>query len=81
LHTEKLLQLFLLVTLSQSERILLKVFTILGQEIATILDENSLVGEYQKSLDIGHLSLVSGTFFVQLKTQHSFNTIPLQVLQ
>jgi hypothetical protein len=69
-------------SLEKSERVSLKIFNILGQEIAQILDETMSAGEYERSLDIGHLSLVSGMFFVQLKTQHSMlNTIPVQVIR
>jgi hypothetical protein len=69
-------------TLSQSEHISLKVFNVLGQKIATILDETLSAGDYTRSLDIAHWSLANGTFFVQLKTQHStLSTIPLQVMR
>jgi hypothetical protein len=69
-------------TLPTSERVSLKVFNILGQEIAQILDETLSAGEYEKSFVIGDWSLVSGTLFVQFKTQHSkLNSIPLQVLR
>ena len=69
-------------TLSQSEHISLKVFNVLGQKIATILDETLPAGDYTRSLDIGHWSLANGTFFVQCKTQHStLNSIPLQVIR
>ena len=69
-------------TLPQSQRVSLKVFNVLGQEIATILDETLPAGEYVKSLNIGQWSLMNQTLFVQLKAQHStLNTIPLQVLR
>jgi hypothetical protein len=69
-------------TLPQSERVSLKVFNILGQEIATILDESLLAGEHERSFAIGDWSLVSGTLFLQLKTQHlSLKTILLQVMR
>ncbi len=69
-------------TLSQSEHISLKVFNVLGQKIATILDETLSAGDYTRSLDIGHWSLANGTFFVQCKTQHStLSTIPLHLIR
>ncbi len=45
-------------TLPTSERISLKIFNVLGQEIATILDEILPAGEHTQSLNIGHLSIV-----------------------
>ena len=69
-------------TLTKPEQISLKLFNALGQAVAQILDENLPAGKYERSLDISHLSSVSGTLFLQLKTQHSIlNTIPLQVLR
>ena len=68
--------------LQTSQHVSLKIFNILGQEIATILDETLPVGEHRKSLLIRDWALVSQTLFVQLKTQHStFNTIPLRVMR
>lgn len=67
--------------LSQSERVSLKVFNPLGQEVAQILNEFLRDGEYSKSLDVGDWSLESGTYFIQLQTQHFFQTIPTQVLR
>ena len=69
-------------SLEKSERVSLKIFNILGQEIAQILDETMSAGEYERSLEISQLPLVSGMFFVQLKTQHSIlKTIPVQVIR
>lgn len=69
-------------TLSQAERVSLKVVNTLGQEIAQILDETLSAGEHQKSFDISRWALVNGTYFVQFITQHSIlNTLPLQVIR
>ncbi|MBL7990077.1 MAG: alpha/beta hydrolase fold domain-containing protein [Candidatus Kapabacteria bacterium] len=69
-------------TLITSERISLKLFNALGQEIAHILDETLPAGEHQKSLDISHWSLVSGAYFLQLQTNdQKLQTIPLQVIR
>lgn len=68
--------------LAKSERVSLKVFNTLGQEIAQILDETLPAGEHTRSLDISHWLLLSGAYFLQLNTQHStLNTIPLQVMR
>jgi len=69
-------------TLSQSQHVSLKVFNVLGQEVAQILDENLPAGEHQKSLEIGNWSLGSQTLFLQLKTNNQqLQTIPIQVLR
>ena len=69
-------------SLEKSERVSIKIFNTLGQEIAQILDETMSAGEYERSLEISQLPLVSGMFFVQLKTQHSIlKTIPVQVIR
>ncbi|MBD1209322.1 MAG: T9SS type A sorting domain-containing protein [Ignavibacteria bacterium] len=69
-------------TLVKSERVQLSLYNTLGQEVAQILDENLPAGNYEKSLDMSHWSLASGTYFVQLNTRHSIpTTIPLQVMR
>lgn len=69
-------------SLSEAQHVSLKVFNVLGQEIAQIFDETLPAGEHQKSLDVSRWSLVNQTLFVQFKTQHStFITRPLQVLR
>ena len=69
-------------TLTKSERISLKLFNALGQEIAQILDGNLPVGNYEKSLDISRWSSVSGAYFLQLQTSYQkLQTIPFQVIR
>lgn len=69
-------------TLTQSERVSLKIFNTLGQEVTQILDETLPAGEYNRLLDMSHWSFVSGAYFVQLSTQHStLKTLPLQVMR
>ena len=69
-------------SLQMSQHVSLKVFNILGQEIATILDETLPVGEHRKALVMSDWSLGNQILFVQLKTQHStLTTIPIQVLR
>lgn len=69
-------------TLTAPERVSLKIFNTLGQEVAQILDETLPAGEHTRSLDISHWSFVSKAYFVQLSAQHSsLKTLPLQVLR
>ena len=69
-------------TLSKPERISLKLFNALGQEMSQILDETLPAGKYEKSLDIGNWSLVNGAYFLQLQTNdQKLQTIPLQVIR
>jgi hypothetical protein len=63
-------------------RVSLKIFNILGQEIAQVFDETLSAGEHTRLLDIGHLSLVNQMLFLQLNTQNStLNTLLLQVMR
>jgi hypothetical protein len=55
-------------TLPKSERVSLKIFTTLGQEVAHVLYETLPAGEYEKSLDISSWSLGQGVYFVRLQT-------------
>lgn len=69
-------------TLIQNERVSLKLFNSLGQEIARILDETLPAGKYEKSLDMSRWSLVNGAYFLQLQTNdQKLQTIPLQVIR
>lgn len=70
-------------TLPKSERVSIKVYNALGQEMSQILDAELSAGEHSYQLSTQHLSFsASSTFFVQLKTQSSpFKTIPVQVLR
>jgi hypothetical protein len=69
-------------TLTKSERVSLKLYNTLGQEVAQILDETLPIGEHERSFDASRWSLGSGTYFVQLKTQSStLTTIPVQILR
>lgn len=69
-------------TLTMSERVSLKIFNALGQEVAQIFDETLPAGEHTRSLDMSHWLLLSGAYFLQLNTQHStLSTIPLQVMR
>jgi Arylsulfotransferase (ASST) len=69
-------------TLSQQQHVSLKVFNVLGQEIAIILDETLPAGKHEKPLDIRQWSLANQALFLQLKTDNQkLQTIPLQVIR
>lgn len=66
-------------TLSRKERVSLKVFNILGQELAQVLDSEIPVGEHSFPVPIPSLS--SGTVFLRLQTSTFSHTQPIQVLR
>ncbi|MCU0426607.1 MAG: T9SS type A sorting domain-containing protein [Candidatus Kapabacteria bacterium] len=68
-------------TLSTAERVSLKVFNALGQEVAQILDETLSAGEHEKSLDIRHWSLGQGVYFLRLQTPTIFQQQAVQVMR
>jgi len=51
----------------KSSYVTLKVFDVLGREIATLVDEEKLAGEYEIRLTTNDLRLTSGVYFYQLK--------------
>ena len=53
-------------TLSAPTRVSLKVFNLLGQEVATLLDESRTAGAYRVTFNAG--SLASGVYFYRLST-------------
>lgn len=68
-------------TLTKSERITLKLFNALGQEIAQILDAELGMGEYLRSINISHLALANGTYLLCLQTPTFSQTQSLQVIR
>ncbi|MCU0426608.1 MAG: aryl-sulfate sulfotransferase [Candidatus Kapabacteria bacterium] len=69
-------------TLKKTERVSLKLFNALGQEVAHILDAELGAGEHTYQFDAQNLAQASQMLFIQLRTQHSsLKTIPLQVLR
>ncbi len=53
-------------SLTAPTRVTLKVFNLLGQEVATLLDESRGAGEYRVRFNAG--SLASGVYFYRLST-------------
>ncbi|MCU0426602.1 MAG: T9SS type A sorting domain-containing protein [Candidatus Kapabacteria bacterium] len=68
-------------TLPTAERVLLKIFNTLGQEVAQILDETLSAGEHERSLDIRDWSLGQGVYVVRLQTPTTTNVQHVQVLR
>jgi hypothetical protein len=71
---------FVKFTLAQSERVSLKIFNALGQELASVLDAELPAGEHSIPVSVQPFS--SSLLFVRLIPQHSSaNTVPIQVLR
>jgi len=58
----------------KSSYVTLKVFDVLGREIATLVDEEKLAGEYEIRLTTNDLRLTSGVYFYQLKAGNYIET-------
>jgi len=67
--------------LEKAERVWLKLFNALGQEVAQILDETLPAGEHEKALDIRWWSLPQGTYFLRAQTPTFFQQQLLQVMR
>lgn len=65
--------------LSQSERVRIKIYNVLGWEITLILDSKLPAGNHVIPFDTRVLA--SGNFFLQIQTSEFFQTQPLQVLR
>jgi hypothetical protein len=68
-------------TLPKSERVSLKIYNTLGQEVAQVFDEALSAGEHERSLDIRHWSLGQGVYFMRLQTPTIFYTQTVQVIR
>ncbi len=60
-------------------KVVIKVFDMLGNEIATLMDEEKTVGTYELTWNAQNLS--SGIYFYQLKAGESINTKKMILLQ
>ena len=54
----------ILYTIPHTERVVLKIYNILGQEVKTLVDEQQFPGTYQAMFDASHLA--SGVYFYRL---------------
>ncbi|MBD3341420.1 MAG: T9SS type A sorting domain-containing protein [Candidatus Lokiarchaeota archaeon] len=59
-------------TVPNEEKVTLKVFNIIGEEIATLINEKKQPGSYTVRFDASHLP--SGIYIYQIKTQHFSRT-------
>jgi len=55
-------------SLSKSEHVTLKVFDVLGREVATLVDESKQAGTYNSTFNTLHSSLTSGIYFYRLQS-------------
>jgi hypothetical protein len=53
--------------LSVSSKVLLKVYDLLGREIATLVNEEQLPGSYNSQFSIQNSQLPSGVYFYKLQ--------------
>jgi len=68
-------------TLPKTERVWLKLYSMLGQEVAQILDENLPAGEHKRLLDLSHELLGQSVYFLHLQTLTIFQQQTIQVLR
>ncbi len=69
-------------TLLKPERVQLKLYNVLGVEVASLLDDEFIAGDHSFHFSTTSIAFSSQMLFVQLKTQSSaFKTLPLQVLR
>ena len=65
----------------------LKVYDVLGNEIATLVDEYRLAGNYEVEFNVAHsvmadfAAIASGIYFYQLKTENYFETKKMLLLK
>ena len=65
--------------LPESMQVSLKLYSVIGQEVATIISPNTFheEGSYSFTFDTNSLSLASGMYFIELKTKEFTKTIKL----
>ncbi len=54
-------------TLKETNPVMIKLYDIVGREVATLVNEVKDAGEYEVELDAGRLGLSSGVYFYQMK--------------
>lgn len=62
-------------------RVTLKVYDLLGREVATLVDEFQKPGFYNYQFSIGNLQLTSGIYFYQLKAGNFVQTKKMMVMK
>ncbi|MBU2444524.1 MAG: T9SS type A sorting domain-containing protein, partial [Bacteroidetes bacterium] len=59
---------------SSTQNVKLKVFDLLGREVATLVNEPKQAGEYEIELDANKYGLTSGVYFYQLRAGEFIST-------
>ncbi|MBI1938023.1 MAG: T9SS type A sorting domain-containing protein, partial [Ignavibacteriales bacterium] len=60
--------------ISASSHVSLKIFDVLGREVATLVDEFKQPGSYNSQFTVQNSALMSGVYFYQLKTGKNIET-------
>lgn len=68
-------------SIPKSEHVTLKVFDVLGREVATLVDEFKNAGTYSSKLNTQNYKMVSGVYFYRLKSNNYSETKKLILLQ
>jgi len=66
-------------SLPQQEQVKLRVFDLLGREVATVVDDNLPAGNHSYSFDASNLA--SGTYFYRLETQNAVKVKKMMLLK
>jgi hypothetical protein len=66
-------------TLAEAGHVILKVFNILGQEVATLVNTNQKPGSY--AICFNHSALASGIYYYQLRTKQYINSKKMLLLK
>jgi hypothetical protein len=67
--------------LPKSSQVNLSIYNLLGQKVATLVNERQQSGYYQATWDVSDFPLIaSGIYFYRLQTDHGFNTTKKLVL-
>jgi hypothetical protein len=66
---------------SQRENVVIKIFDLLGQEIATLVNEEKPAGRYELELNANEFNLTIGIYFYQMKAGNFVSTKKLVLLK
>lgn len=68
-------------TIPKAGHVSLKVFNVLGNEVADLVDENKPAGTFESSFSLSNLSLTSGVYFYTLRSGNYFETKKMVVVK
>jgi hypothetical protein len=63
----------------EAGRVVLKIYDVIGREVATLVDEERSAGEYRVQFDAA--SYASGVYYYQLRTQNNIQTRKMMLLK